>query len=295
MPAWDLGVTIINRGGNCYDNVNRAYNANCFDTLNVIAFDTSIAAAHPVAACSAPFNTGPTPPVNQVLQIKPADATSTPAQLAAAITNGTELLLVNNNGNQLTTVNVVADATVVGGVVNVPIESTLPTGVNQSDNLNISNNVGGTAGGSIADDGDLNPSSSSTNLGTQFCATDWVLKLAPITYGVDTTDKQNPKLFRQAGGKTDILAEQVVGFKVGAAVRNAPAGCDYSFNSSNGGPCAYSGDWAAITAVKISLIGRTSPQVDVNSSFHNAFDQGNYKIEGVSLVVNPRNLTMKDN
>jgi hypothetical protein len=44
----------------------------------------------------------------------------------------------------------------------------------------------------------------------------------------------------------------------------------------------------------ISLIGRTKPTTDPSYKFRNSFDSGAYEIQGVSLVVNPRNMSMSD-
>ena len=35
---------------------------------------------------------------------------------------------------------------------------------------------------------------------TQFCSSDWVVRLAPITYSVDTSNPSNPQLVRTEGG-----------------------------------------------------------------------------------------------
>jgi hypothetical protein len=52
--------------------------------------------------------------------------------------------------------------------------------------------------------------------------------------------------------------------------------------------------------VRISLIGRTPPRLYSNSNvnsaalFTNAFDGQPYKIQSLSIIVNPRNLSMND-
>src|SRR5258705_5155697 len=48
------------------------------------------------------------------------------------------------------------------------------------------------------------------NFGTQFCGGDWVIKLAPITYQVDTTNAASPKLVRTQNGTTSIVMEQLI-------------------------------------------------------------------------------------
>jgi hypothetical protein len=90
---------------------------------------------------------------------------------------------------------------------------------------------------------------------------------------------------------------------VGASIRHGVAGADqlYSFNSNgttvaNGctSNCGYKNDWTEIRALRISLLGRTSPSTDVNNHYKNTYDQGPYKIEGISVTINPRNLSMND-
>ena len=128
-----------------------------------------------------------------------------------------------------------------------------------------------------------------------------MLKLSPITYSVDLTNVNNPKLTRRQGANTDVIAEQIIGFRVGASVRVGTADQPYNFNSAaqsaaNGctSNCGYEDDWAQIRAVRISLIGRTPPNADLTSKYTNSFDGGPYKIQGVSVTINPRNLSMAD-
>jgi type II secretory pathway pseudopilin PulG len=297
IPAWPIGVTIENRnGGGCFNAASGTYTANCFDTLNVIAFDTTTTpVAHLTASCATPAST--TGPTASPLIISPADAGVSAATLAGAIKNGDELLVLKNDASQLTMVNVIADATVSGGNVSVPIDPTAGNGTNSSDSLHLTD-----AGQMSLANGSEATGGGTPVLGTSFCSTDWVLKLAPITYGVDTSDNRNPKLYRQVGGpagKRDVLAEQIVGFKVGASLRTPPPpGCNYEFSYDSLNPagplCGYNGDWAAITSVRISVIGRTSANTNVQSHFRNSFDGGGYKVEGVSVVVSPRNLTMNN-
>jgi hypothetical protein len=44
----------------------------------------------------------------------------------------------------------------------------------------------------------------------------------------------------------------------------------------------------------VSLIGRTSPS-NADSEFRNSFDNGRYQVQGIAVVVNPRNMSMNDN
>ena len=40
------------------------------------------------------------------------------------------------------------------------------------------------------------------------------MRLSPTTYTVDATDNTNPKLIRTQAGATNVIAEQIIGFKV---------------------------------------------------------------------------------
>ena len=123
--------------------------------------------------------------------------------------------------------------------------------------------------------------------------------MAPITYSVDTSSPTNVKLTRSQGGTTSVLAEQMIGFKVGASLFNDSTDTDtpsYQFDASNysisGTSFAY--DYTVVRSVMISLIGRTPPVTDPTYVFRNSFDQGPYEVQGVSFVVNPRNMSMTD-
>ena len=132
----------------------------------------------------------------------------------------------------------------------------------------------------------------STNLGGAFCAADWVMKLAPTQYQIDTSTPSDPrKLTRTQNGVTDIIAEQNIGFKVGAATWNVnllpPAfrpiastrpmrwqpprrahGDDFEFG---GAP------------VRVTMIGRTTPNPDPTYTFRNAFDGGPYQVSDATV------------
>jgi hypothetical protein len=148
------------------------------------------------------------------------------------------------------------------------------------------------------------PPAASTKLGNQFCGTDWVMKLLPTTYQVDTSNPQDAKLDRIQGGVTNVIAEQVIGFKVGVATwNNATASASSSCNPANDdgdsdcyhfNPNDYFNDFTLVRSVRISLIGRTNPDPDPTYTFRNTFDGGPYQVVGATVVVNPRNMSMND-
>ena len=53
-------------------------------------------------------------------------------------------------------------------------------------------------------------------------------------------------------------------------------------------------DFTLVRSVGVTLIGRTPPNKDPNYTYRNNFDGGPYIIQGVSIAINPRNLTMND-
>jgi hypothetical protein len=129
-------------------------------------------------------------------------------------------------------------------------------------------------------------------LGTSFCTTDWIMKLAPVTYAVDASDPTDPKLTRKQNGSTDVIAEQVIGFKVGATIWNSASNTSSEFYSFDASSYAY--NYSLIRSVRLSMIGRTAPNQSGGSSVQNNFDQGNYQIQAIAIAVNPRNLSMRD-
>lgn len=267
IPSWPIGITVVNSapGTGCYDPVAKTYSSTCFDTLNVIAIDQNTPPSNPSDIGANCVST-----TSSSLFITPVGLT-TLAQLAADFHTGDQLLLVKSDGSQMTTTILTGDGSVTGGKVKLPHN---PTGVDGTNS-------------SGADPLALSNTADSNKLGVQFCNTDWVLKLSPITYQVDASDPTNPKLTRTQGGQTNVISEQIIGFKVGAAVWNGTTDDTYSFDAST-----YSHDWSLIRSVRVSLIGRT--QTDIANSFRNSFDGGPYKIESVSVVINPRNLSMND-
>jgi prepilin-type N-terminal cleavage/methylation domain-containing protein len=271
IPGFPVGVTVSNSnpGTGCNNATAHTYGPNCFDSLNVIAMDANTPPAHPTNNGSNCVST-----TSSILFATPIGST-TLAQLAAAYHTGDQVLVVKSDGSQMSTAVLTQDGQVTGGKVQLQHNPTGANGVNSSANdpLGITTN-------------------STNKLGVTFCDTDWVLKISPIGYAVDATDPANPKLTRTQAGSTAVLAEQIIGFKVGAATWNGTDSTDtiaYSFNASD-----YGNDYTLVRSLRFSLIGRTTPKPDPAYTYRNAFDQGPYQIQGISVVVNPRNLSMRD-
>ncbi len=271
IPGWPIGISILNSnpGTGCNNPTTHTYSSNCFDTINVIGVDPNTPPAHPTDNGSNCVST-----TSSVLFATPTGAT-TLAQLAADYHTGDQILVVKSDGSQMTTAVLTHDGHVAGGKVQLQHNPTGASGTNSSsdDPLGIT-------------------TSANNKLGVTFCSTDWVMKISPITYSVDASDPSDPKLTRRQGGTTSVLAEQIIGFKVGAATWNSSADTDniaYYFD-----PSLYGNDYTLIRSVRISMIGRTAPITDPTYKFRNTFDNGPYQIQGLSVVVNPRNLSMKD-
>ena len=216
IPDFPIGLTIENHTTTpCNTASTFTYGPNCFDQMNIIAVDTATPPSHPsnnAGGCA--LTTGSPIYANPV-------APTTAAQLAADFKNGDQLLLVTSDGSKMTTVQLTADASVSGAKVQLTNDLTLGDGTNSADPAYIS----------------VKPNN---KLGTSFCNTDWILKILPITYKVDTTtDASNPKLIReQPSGSTNdvVVAEQMIGFKVGAIIWNS---CTPACTSDDGSTYNY--------------------------------------------------------
>jgi hypothetical protein len=317
ISSWPIGVTIQNQLSTnpaCNVPATYTYTATCFDSLNILTLNPNAQPAHPTDSTGAGFPancslltdslTAPTAG-NRTLYIQPYSiAGNTPAQnltaTAAAFSQGDQLLLVtsspggshgtvgpqgvssaaSSNGILVNSI-VLTGAPVVGAnYVGLPYYS---SGLIMNDPLQISTQY-------------------STNLGYYFCPQDWVMKLEPTIYSVDSSNPQDPKLTRKFGNNpADTIAEQIIGFKVGASTWNPNASADrltYSFYSQNSAtataptPMGYANDFEEVRSVRVSLIGRTNPNPDPTYTFRNTFDGGPYQVVDANVVINPRNITM---
>ena len=274
-PGWPLGITTTNRvwtttGPSCWNATTFVYSDLCFDKLTVIRADRNTPASHPAVDDSLSNSTD--------LYLTPV-APTTVAQLAGFYKKDDQILLVTQDGTRMTTAKLTANGAVSG--VTVLLKHT-------ATNANGTNNVG------TNDDYQISTNADLAGLTNSFDKIDWVLKLAPVTYSVDTTDPNNPKLMRtQALTSTqpktaDFIAEQIIGFKVGVSLYNSATVTDdpyiYSVSSLT--------DFTKVRAIRISLIGRTPP--NPANPFRNGLDFGPYKVEAASVVVNPRSMSMKD-
>jgi hypothetical protein len=306
MPSYPVGLAITNNvvasGGDCQSGTPLQYGTNCFDQMSIITADPATPPTNPSSTVSGNcVNTS----TSATIYLGLLGSATGYASAAAATTasqrylNGDQLLLMSANGLTYTTIQLdAAGSTGTGAVapntnkfVALTSHTTTST-VAATPGLNTTSN---------------DPYGTTTNfnamLGQSFCSTDYVLRLIPITYRVDLTTPANPTLLRIVAGSSstianETIATQIIGFKIGASLFNNAADTDtttYNFDASsynNGTPIPY--NYTFVRSVMVSLIGRTVPVTDPSYVFRNLFDGGAYQIQGVSMVVNPRNMSMSD-
>lgn len=280
IPSWPIGVTVNNNAPSaaCYDAVAHTYSSTCFDTMTVVTADPSIPPTHPDPSGSSCVATD----TNSVLFTDAPSApawTGSTADFANLFHTGDQLLLIKSDGSQMATTTLTKNGHVAGAKVQLDHN---PTGASAVDPLGITTFAANTGA-----------SDSHNKLGSQFCQNDWVLKLSWVQYTVDATDPTNPKLMRQlSGGAPEVVAEQVIGFKVGASLwSGTDSGDVFDFKNYNYGDY----DPSQVRSLLVSLIGRTAPNQAGADNSRNAFDGGSYQIQSLSAVINPRNLSMNDN
>ena len=139
--------------------------------------------------------------------------------------------------------------------------------------------------------------------------------LNTITYSVQpsASNAADPQLIRCYNGTCAPVMDQVVGFKVGAALWSSASKGDtdianYFFNAANycsdqigSADCSSNPkandpyDFTLVRSVRVSLIARTIPSQDLAlSNFTNNFDGGPYLVQQGSVVVDLRNLSNYD-
>jgi prepilin-type N-terminal cleavage/methylation domain-containing protein len=307
ISSWPVGVTIINNnagGATCHPTGTATYNAACFDTLNIVTPDPNtppgqVYVAPGTVSCAAPALT--TSGTMLMSAVAPATAAQLISGTAAGggFTSGSQVVFIHvgTSGTQMTTAILSASAVASGANVAITYGATAANGTNSStanDALNLTTNV----------DTTITPSP----LTDSFCSgTDWVVKLAPVQYSVSTAlDPTGPTLVRTENGTTNAVASQIIGFKVGAStvVLNgstvSTSSAAYCFNSASSTSPCYDNQFDEVRSIRISLIGRTPPGVYSNANayktavFTNTFDGQSYKIQALSIIVNPRNLSMND-
>jgi Tfp pilus assembly protein PilW len=253
---------------------------------------------------------------------------------ATCFKNGDELLVLTIPTNQhvpntcdvivdlynfcLNVVTLTADASVSGGLVQL---STSAAGSSSTDPLGIVYEAGGQTNFNKA-------------LHNNFANGDYIVDLGTgsnaVTYSVlaNPANANDPQLVRCPGtvctsANDQVVADQVIGFKVGADLwnngqANATDIANYIYNGNHycsdaiqtapGPPPTYVDctvnppaqydpfDYTLVRAVRVSLIGRTTPRTEptLNTQFFNGFDNGPYLVQQASVVVDLRNLSNVD-
>ncbi len=272
IPGFPVGVTLVNNpsGTGCHTSGTTTYTANCFDTLNIIAVNSSVPPIHADGGggCSS---------VTSSSIFADAAPGKTLAQTAANYNKGDQVLLVMGNGSKISSFILTAAGTVSGSYVELQHDPSNADGTNSSsdDPLGITTHA-------------------NSKLGVTFCTSDWILKLEPITYEADASDANDPKLVRVQDGTSVTLMDEVVGFRVGAAIWNSSSSSTSATYNYDASTYYNAYDFTLIRSLRISLIARTTPSTDPAYTFRNSFDGGPYQVQGISVVVNPRNLSMND-
>jgi type II secretory pathway pseudopilin PulG len=299
MPSWPVGVTIVNNvqsSGSCYSS--GAYTTDCFDQLNILVADRTKVSGNLITPINTTDSTGGSGGGNcsnttaGTAYGRPATGL-TAAQTAGTYLAGNQLLFLSSDGSKVTTAVLTSNAVALASTVQFTFNPTNANGTNSqaNDPLRIT-----WTQLSSPDNNDVSSNNvpHKETLSTQFCGSDWIVKLAPITYAVDTTSSSNPKLTRTQNGSSAVVMEQIIGFKVGASVWNDvndSTNAQYYYDASTY-PTAY--DFSLVRSVRVSIIGRTVPSTMPSYTYRNSFDNGHYQIQGASVVVNPRNLSMND-
>ncbi len=312
VPNYPVGVVITNNvvatGNDCRTGTPLVYSTSCFDQMSIITADINTPPTTPsnsTGACASTTGSG-----TATAYLAPTSSPTTgygsgAAGLAAATaaaanyhynagTNPDQLLFVKNDGSLYTTAKLGAATTTAAISSDYYVLVTFGGTSTTTPGLNTTTND--PYGMSTHDNSLLTNSFCSSNV-------DYVLRIVPITYKVDLTNPSDPALLRQVAGQTQTIAQQtlatqIIGFKIGASLFNNVNDTDtttYSFDASsynNGTSAPY--NFTLVRSVMVSLIGRTNPNPDPTYVFRNTFDSGAYEIQGVSVVINPRNMSMND-
>jgi len=300
IPTWPVGVTIVNNvpTSSCYNSTTNTYGTNCFDQLNILIAANST--SYPPINATDSAGAGNCSYTNTGVAYGQAASGQTLTTTAGYYKSGDQLLFLNSTGTKITTVVLTQAPTVYNSkVVKFTFNPSNSDGSNSlaNDPLDIT-----ACGGTTC------PTSAvpllASYLGDQYCGSDWIIKLAPITYQVNASNANDPQLVRVQGGTTTVVMDQVIGFKIGATLWNSindtvsPQyyydASKYNVNNTTTPPYDSAYLFSFVRSVRVSLIARTTPSSDPSFTFTNAFDGGRYLVQGASVVVNPRNLSMRD-
>jgi prepilin-type N-terminal cleavage/methylation domain-containing protein len=289
-PSWPVGVKVVNQTPSTACNTgapNYQFGSTCFDSLIIIIADRNT----PTCNLAANLNTSTATTVNVI----PSDGLA-PGTYAGNFHTGDELMVVSGAGTPFTTITLTANGTVSGSAIALSFTRTSAPTTSPSDpgGINPKDSPCPPAGTGLCLTTDALPTYRGVNFYQSSPTTDWVIRLAPITYYVDTTNPNDPKLMRQvSGGTATEVMDQVVTFKVGAALENDPtSNYYYKASAATNALGGYNSDFTLVRSIRVTLMARTVPNGAL--PYRNGFDGGPYQVLGSSVVVNPRNMSMRD-
>jgi len=310
--ALPVGVVVNPGTGNCYNPATQTYGAGCFDTVSIISVDPNTTPAFvtdpgnggqqaPGLACkgqqNVPSSFGGQVPNSSTLFVMPDPNSTTTVQQLAASYNAGDVVLITDGQNYVTVV--LTQNGQAAGANGVKLNHNPSAGgkytnsVNQAQYLDDYYNLNYAISNNNANNGAF---FGSNKIGTSFCDTAWVFKVSATTYGVDLSNPNDPTLVRSVNnGHPQVIADQIIGFKVGVwALDNVAQAQGQPVPSQTPGwyydTTTY--DLNTVQGVRISVVGRTNPSTGYAAGFRNTLDNGRYKIEAASIVVDPRNLSM---
>jgi prepilin-type N-terminal cleavage/methylation domain-containing protein len=293
-----MGATIA-KAANANCKATATYVAGCFDSLQLISVDSSVpplAPSNDAAGTTQVDTTGGTT-IYLTIPGNPAGATSA---YLPSLKAGTELMLIQGGTDvgvsgkpAIAIVVLKVDAIASGTAIQLTTTAATQSNVACGSGPNVSGVPAASAATVNPNDilGIYDAGECDRFIGTFKPQWDYVVKLvAGAKYSVDaTTDPTNPKLVRTAAGVQDIIAEQIIGFTVGAwssqRIVGGVVSPGYTITPSD-----YSSDWASVRSIQVQIVARATPNGDNAVAFTNSYDQGNYQVQGISVVINPRNL-----
>jgi hypothetical protein len=298
-----MGAT-ISKAANPNCRATATYVAGCFDSLSLIQIDGSVPALAPSLDAAGTTQVDTTQNTAFFLTVPGNPAAATAAQYAAWAANlkaGTELILVQGGTDAPTGQPaigiVVLQNDAVANASSISITTTGKTQAGYNCKFAPTNSVDGVPVGStdplkLYDDGECARFDKIFKPGL-----DYVVKVvAGAKYEVDASNPANPKLVRtDVNLNQDVIAEQIIGFTVGAWSNNVTKGPLILISPSPASgyttnPDDFTKDWASVRSLQVQLVVRAAPNSDNPSTFQNAYDQGPYQVQGMSVVINPRNL-----
>ncbi|HEY2499322.1 MAG TPA: prepilin-type N-terminal cleavage/methylation domain-containing protein [Candidatus Angelobacter sp.] len=291
-----FGAT-ISKAANPACRATATYGPTCFDSFKLLQVDSTLPILTPSADIAAKTGVDTSIDAVMFLTIPGNPAAATPAQYAAwaaSLTKGSELLFVQGGTEAPNLAGQPAIAIVVLTADAVPIGNSV-----QLTFAGAPTTAGGTpiAGSDPLNIYDAAENARFTNSFTS-PGVDYVVRLvAGTTYSIDASNPNNPKMIRtDVAGNQDVIAEQIIGFTVGAWSSNITSGpltvgaptvpvSGYTVN-----PNDYNKDWTSIRSLQVQIVARATPNSDNPGTFQNAYDLGPYQVQGMSVVINPRNL-----